>query len=73
VKSSGTNRFLESGSGTLFEIHGDLTCDSSKVPGVPKLLARTVNNAAEKLLVGQIGPNLVQVAKGVGKFLAREG
>lgn len=73
VKSSGKNRFVEVDGGTRLEIRGDLTCDSSKVPGVPKLFARTVNAAAEKLLVGQIQPNLVEVAKGVGKLLGREG
>jgi hypothetical protein len=72
VKSSGTNRFVEVPTGTRLEIRGDLTCDSSKVPGVPRLLAKTVNGAAEKLLVGQIGPNLVEVGKGVGKLLERE-
>lgn len=72
VKSSGRNRFVEAGSGTRLEIRGDLTCDSAKVPGVPRLLAKTVNAAAEKLLVGQIGPNLVEVGKGVGKLLERD-
>ena len=74
VKSSGVNRFVEvPGGATRLEIRGDLTCDSSKVPGVPRLFAKTVNGAAEKLLVAQIGPNLVEVAKGVGKYLEKVG
>lgn len=72
VKSSGTNRFIEVPEGTRLEIRGDLQCDSTKVPGVPRLLAKTINGAVEKMLVGQIGPNLVQVAKGVGKYLEKQ-
>lgn len=72
VKSSGQNRFVATEKGTRLEIRGDLTCDSSKVPGVPRLFAKTVNAAAEKLLVGQVGVNLLEVGKGVGKLLERE-
>ena len=73
IKSSGQNRFVEAPGGMRLEIRGDLTCDSSKVPGVPRLLAKAVNGAAEKLLVGQITVNLVEVGRGVGKLLAKEG
>ena len=72
VKSSGVNRFIQAGDSTRLEIRGELTCDSSKVPGVPRLLAKTVNSAVEKMLVGQVGPNLVAVAKGVGKYLEKQ-
>jgi len=72
VKSSGTNRFVAAGGGTRLEIRGDLTCDSARIPGVPRFFARTVNAAAEKLLVGQVSVNLVEVGKGVGKLLAKD-
>lgn len=72
VKSSGENRFLEIAGGTKLEIRGDLTVDATKIPGVPKLLAKTVSSAAEKMLVGRIAPNLVEVAEGVRKLLERE-
>jgi uncharacterized membrane protein len=71
IQSSGVNRYIEVPGGTRLEIRGNLTCDASKVTGVPRLLARTVGSAVEKMLVGQIGPNAVETAKGVGKYLAK--
>lgn len=71
IKSSGKNRFVGTASGTRLEIRGELVVDSSKVPGVPRLFAKTVNNAAETLLAKTISHNLVEVGQGVGKYLAR--
>jgi hypothetical protein len=70
--SSGYNRFVENGAGTRIEFRGQLTCDASKVPGVPKLLARSLNGTIEKLFVGKIGENLVGVGEGIGKLLAKD-
>ncbi len=71
--SSGYNRFVETPGGTRIEFRGQLTCDASKVPGVPKLLAKSINGTIEKLFVGKIGENLVGVGEGIGKLLAKEG
>lgn len=71
VMSSGENRFLDAPDGTLLTIRGSLVCDASKVPGVPRLLARSVSGAVERVLVGQVQVNLIEVAKGVGKLLAQ--
>lgn len=73
IKSSGTNFYKDSGGGTRLEIRGDLTCDATKIPGVPRLLAKTVAQAVEKVLVSSIQTNLVEIGKGVGKLLAKEG
>jgi hypothetical protein len=73
VKSTGQNRFVEVPEGTRLSVLGDFTCDASKIPGVPRLLAKTVGNAVEKMLVGAIATNTAEVGKGVGKLLAREG
>jgi len=70
IKSSGKNLYLATSTGTKLEIRGDLTCDATKIPGVPKLLAKTVASAVEKVLVGSIQTNLVEVGKGVAKMLA---
>lgn len=71
--SSGYNRFVElPGGQTRIEFRGDLTCDASKVPGVPRLLAKGLNGTIEKIFVGKIGENLVAVGQGIGKLLARE-
>jgi hypothetical protein len=73
IKSSGTNFYLTtSDGGTRLEIRGDLVCDATKIPGVPRLLAKTVGSAVEKVLVGSISTNLVAVGKGVGKMLAKD-
>ena len=70
VQCRGANRFLAApGGGTRLEIRGELTVDGSKIPGVPRLLSKTVGGTVEKVLVGRIGPNLVEVAQGVGKLL----
>jgi len=71
---SGFNRFVElPGGQTRIEFRGALTCDASKVPGVPKLLARSVNGTVEKIFVGKIGQNLLSVGQGIGKLLEKEG
>ena len=73
VVSSGKNSFIESMGATRIEFRGTLVCDASKVPGVPKLVARTLNGTLEKLFVGKVAENLVAVAKAVGKLLEQEG
>jgi hypothetical protein len=72
LESSGTNRFLEVAGGTRIEFRGSLVCDASRVPGVPRLLARSLNGTVEKLFVGKIGENLTAVGQGIGKLLERE-
>ena len=72
LQSSGETRFVETPAGSRIEFRGQLTCDASKVPGVPKLLARTINGTIEKIFVGKIGENLVAVGDGIGKLLAKE-
>lgn len=70
VKSSGTNRFIEVPEGTRFSLRGTFTCDASKVPGVPRLLAKTVGGTIEKVMVSQIAKNTIEIARGVAKLLA---
>lgn len=69
--SSGENRFVETPGGMRIEFRGQLTCDASKVPGVPRLMARTLNGTLEKLFVGKIAENLVAVGQAVGKLLQK--
>jgi hypothetical protein len=72
LQSSGTNLFFEADDGSRIVFGGALTCDASKIPGVPRLLVRSINGAVEKFFVGKIVENLVAVGKGIGKLLARE-
>lgn len=72
--SSGVTRFVElPGGRSRIEFRGDLTCDAAKIPGVPRLLARSLNGTIEKIFVGKIAENLVAVGQGIGKLLAKEG
>jgi hypothetical protein len=74
IESSGKNFYLAtSADSTKLEIRGDLVCDATKIPGVPRLLAKTVSRAVEKVLVSSIATNLVEVGKGVGKMLSKDG
>jgi hypothetical protein len=71
---SGANTFVEvSPDETRIEFRGQLTCDSAKIPGVPRLLSKSINAAVEKLFVGKIAENLAGAGEGIGKLLAREG
>jgi hypothetical protein len=72
VQSSGFNRFVEVTQGTRLEIRGNLVCDASKLPGVPRMLAGSINGVIERFLVGQVQVNLVEVGKGVGRLLERD-
>jgi hypothetical protein len=72
LESSGANSFFETPAGCRIEFRGKLTCDASRIPAVPKLLARSINGTIEKIFVGKIAENLVEVGKGIGKLLAKE-
>jgi hypothetical protein len=72
VKSAGTNRFVEVPEGTRFSLRGTFTCDASKVPGVPRLLAKAASGTIEKMMVSQIAKNTIEIARGVAKMLADE-
>ncbi len=72
ITSAGTNRFVEAGGKTRIEFRGQLTCDASKVPGVPRLLAMSINGTIEKIFVEKIGENLVEVGRGIGRLLEKE-
>jgi hypothetical protein len=73
ITSAGTNRFVDAAGRTRIEFRGQLTCDASKVPGVPRLLARSINGTIEKIFVEKICANLVEVGRGIGKLLEKEG
>lgn len=70
ITSSGENRYVATSTGTRLELRGELVCDPSKVPGVPRLLARTVKDAVEKLFVVKVGQNAKSIARGMEKLLA---
>jgi hypothetical protein len=73
ILSSGVNRYVEVASGTRLELRGTLTCDPTKVPGVPRFLGKTVGEAVEKFFLGSIAENAATVGKGVARFLETQG
>jgi hypothetical protein len=72
VTCRGENRFLEDGGATKLEIRGTLSIDAKKIKGVPGLFAGKVGKAVEELLVGKIQPNLVEVSRGLAKYLEQQ-
>ena len=72
VTCKGTNRFLEDGDATILEIRGTLTIDAKKIRSVPGFLAGKVSKAAEEVLVAKIQPNLVEVSRGLAKYLEQQ-
>lgn len=72
VISSGTNRYVELHGKTRLEIRGDLAIDAAKVKGVPKLLASKVSRAIEEFMVKAVSKNLLDVSRGVERFLRDE-
>lgn len=71
IKSDGMNRYLLAPDGMKLEIRGQLTCDPTKLPGVPKLLHSTVASAFERVLVGSVQANLIAIGKSIGKILGK--
>jgi hypothetical protein len=70
VTCRGVNEFIADGDATILKIRGELTIDSGRLAGVPRLLAGTVSRNVEELLVKKIAPNLIQVSDGLGQYLA---
>jgi hypothetical protein len=69
VTSQGFNRYEEVASGTRLEIRGDLSIDGQKIRGVPRLLAGKVSRTVEEFMVKLVSQNLLDVSKGVTRFL----
>lgn len=69
----GRNHFTGDGANATLTIHGQLTLDPSRIPGVPTFLAKKVAPSVEAYLLERIKPNLVALATGVGKYLQSQG
>ena len=72
VKSAGTNRYIVVPEGTRLEIRGHFSIDAAKVPGVPRLLAKSVGGTIEKVMVGQIVKNTIETARGLAKLMTKQ-
>lgn len=70
VRCRGTSSFREDGAATRLEIRGQIDIDARKLRGVPALFAGKVGSLIEDFLVSKIQPNLVEVSRGLGQYLA---
>jgi hypothetical protein len=73
VTCEGRHAFVEreGGKAALLQTTRVLTIDATKVRGVPRLFASNVGRLVEEFLAAKIRPNLVEVSKGLGQYLAR--
>ena len=55
--------------GTKLRITGDLCVYPERVPGVPKLLARSLRPTVEAFLIGMVTPNLKELPQAVQAYL----
>jgi hypothetical protein len=69
IHATGVNRYFDLGGTTRLTIEGEIAVDPARLVGVPRLLAGPAARAAERVIVGRVRPNLVQVARGVGELL----
>jgi len=72
VKSEGKNRYIEVPEGTRLEVRGHFAIDATKVPGVPRMFAKTVGATVEKFMVTQIQRNTIETVRGLTKLLAKQ-
>jgi hypothetical protein len=73
VSCKGRHTFVEDGAGTGLETRGTIEIDASKVGAVPRILAPRVGRLVAEFLAAKIQPNLVEVTKGLGEYLAARG
>ena len=72
VNCSGYNHYKDLGGGrTELEMHGELSLDLGKVPGVPRLLKKTLGPQIEKFVVALIQPNLSKTNSAMAELLSR--
>lgn len=74
ITTHGTLRFdTAAAASTRITLAGELHVDGARIPGVPKLLARTVAPVVETFLVAGIKPNLLALSRGVEQYLTQKG
>jgi hypothetical protein len=73
LRCQGRTRCVGDGPGkTLLEVRASLEIDARKIRGVPSFLASKVGRTVEEFLVTKIQTNLIETAKGLGRYLAEK-
>ena len=67
---SGRNRVVAAGDNVVIAIHGELTVDPKRIPGVPSFLVKKVLPTIESYLISRMKPNMASLGTGVARFLA---
>ena len=68
VECSGTTAYVEVPGGTELRIVGNLVLHLSRAH-IPRLLSGTVTPVVEKIIIGNLKPNLLSTGQGVEKYL----
>lgn len=69
LKAQGRNIFSEIDGETEFKMEGEISINPTKVPGIPRLLARTLQSTIEGFIVAMIKPNLEKTNQSVHRYL----
>lgn len=71
IHVNGLNRMSATDDGhTEVTIAGEIRVDATKIPGVPKFMAKKVGGVVENFVVKTITPNLKKTNDGVRRFLS---
>ena len=66
----GSTQIAPDGEGrALFTLHGELRVDPDHVPGVPRFLARRIQEPLEHFIAAAMRPNLASIAIAVQRYL----
>ncbi|CAD5981129.1 hypothetical protein PCC9214_04753 [Planktothrix tepida] len=68
---SGKNTFLEDKNSTLIQTRGEIELDPDKLEGIPVFLRSQLANVFEEVLGKKLEPNLIEMGKGVQKYLEK--
>ncbi|CAC5344301.1 MULTISPECIES: hypothetical protein [Planktothrix] len=68
---SGKNTFLEDKNHTLIQTRGEIQLDPNKIDGVPDFLKTQLASLFEQILGSKLEPNLIDMGKGVQKYLEK--
>ena len=69
ISCRGHNEFEELKGKTRITMNGELSVNTDKVPGVPKLLGRKMTPQIEKFVINLIEPNMRETNKVVARYL----
>jgi hypothetical protein len=73
VNAHGRNHFEAKGDKTVMHIVGEIDINPAKLKGIPTIVAKRIVPTITKFVLQNVEKNLVQVNRGVERFLAAQG